>query len=225
MTIELGSNPPRVDASLLARLKQVEAPTFGHFLESGFFHHSMRRLAGDTPIAGRAVTVSAPSGDSTLVHYAISLLEEGDVLVISTHGNDTHAVMGGFAIAGLQAAGASAVVIDGVCTDLSELQGSGIAVYALGTTALTTKMLGIDAGGINVPIECAGVQVLPGHLIVGNENGVFAADSESLTHCLTRAEQSDRDEPGKIRRILAGEPLHDLSPSGELLKKLGLEIA
>lgn len=224
MAIKLGQPPLQIDAQLLERVRNVEVPTFGHFLESGFFDYRMRRIAGSGQFAGRAVTVSAPPGDSTLVHYACALLEEGDVLIISTAGDFKHAVMGGFAISALQYARASAVVIDGVCTDIAALQASGIAVYALGTTALTTKMLGLDAGGVNVAVDCAGVRVIPGQLVAGDENGIVCADPAEFAKWIDRAEQSDFDEPEQIRRVLEGEPLHHVSPSKKLLEHLGMDI-
>src|SRR5690606_24619008 len=138
------ANAPALDPEALSRIRNVDVATFGHFLEDGFIDPEIRQLTGSAKIIGRAVTVKIAPGDSTLAHYAVSLLEEGDVLVVDTSGDRNHAAMGGFVISALVAAKASAAVIDGVCTDLDALRKSGVAVYARGTSVLTNKLLGAD---------------------------------------------------------------------------------
>lgn len=224
MSIEIGADTAPISENLIKSAFAIDIPTFGHFLEDGFIDTSITRLAGKGKIVGKAVTVKAARGDSTLIHYATSKLTPGDVLVIDTSGDTTHAALGGLLVSAVQASGAVGVILDGVCTDIAALESSGIAVNALGTSALTNKLLGLDEGGVNIPVIIGGVTVNPGDIVLGDVNGVLIAAPEVIESVIDRAVESDLTEPTMINRIMNGEKLHELSVAGKLLGNLGLNI-
>jgi regulator of RNase E activity RraA len=90
-------------------------------------------------------------------------------------------------------------------------------VYSRGTSILTTKMLGLPTGGINVPIVIGGVPVLPGYVVAGDANGLLIADPADVMAAIPDARTSDAAEPEKLRRVRAGEPLTTVSVAGERL--------
>ncbi|MGB3413859.1 MAG: RraA family protein [Microbacteriaceae bacterium] len=222
MSIVIGPDTPSIAPELIKKVFAVDIPTFGHFLEDGFVDPQIRRLAGMGKIVGKAVTVKAAAGDSTLIHYATSKLTPGDVLVIDTSGDTTHAALGGLLVSAVVASGAVGVILDGVCTDIAALEAAGIAVNALATTALTNKLLGLNEGGVNVPVMCGGVTVNPGDLVLGDVNGVLIASAATIESVVDRAVESDLTEPAMINRIMNGELLHELSRAGTLLGNLGV---
>ena len=221
MSIVINPHAPALPPGFVERVSEVEPPTFGHFLEEGFVDPDISRRAGTGSFVGRAVTVRITPTDSTLVHKATSMLEPGDVLVVDTGGDRRHAPVGGVVSSAVAAAGALAVVIDGVCTDRATLEASGLRVYARGTSVLTTKLQGIDAGGINVPIHCGGVAVAPGDAVIGDENGVLIAAPDKIEGVLAAAQESDASEPALLKRLVAGEKLPAMSAADSLLGKLG----
>lgn len=221
MSIVINSNVPELPAGLAAAVAEIEPPTLGHFLEEGFCDPQISRQAGTGRLVGRAVTVRITATDSTLVHKATSLLSEGDVLVIDTGGDTMHAPVGGVVSHAVAASGAVGVVIDGVCTDRETLIETKLSVYARGTSVLTTKVHGIDAGGINVPISCGGASVQPGDLVIGDDNGVLIANPAQVQSALDRARASDQGEPELLKRLHAGEKLSAISAADDLLTKLG----
>lgn len=221
MSIVINSAAPDLPEGLAAAVAEVEPPTLGHFLEEGFCDPLISRQAGTGRLVGRAVTVRITATDSTLVHKATSLLRAGDVLVIDTGGDTIHAPVGGVVANAVAASGALGVVIDGVCTDRETLVETKLSVYSRGTSVLTTKLHGIDAGGINVPITCGGASVQPGDLVIGDDNGVLIASPEQVSSALDRARASDASEPDLLKRLHAGEKLSALSAADSLLAKLG----
>lgn len=223
MSITIRPTPSALPADLVSRVEGIDVPTFGHFLEEGFTDIGLRRLSGSAPFCGRAITVSAAPGDSTLIHRAIGGLEKGDVLVVDTDGETAHAAFGGLALAGVLASGAVAVILDGVTTDLDVVRASNLPLYARGTSALTTKLLGLNVGSINSQIRCGGVTVEPGFFVLGNENGVLMASAETIESVVAAAQASDDAEPAMIARIQAGEKLHNVSRAGSLLANIGVE--
>jgi 4-hydroxy-4-methyl-2-oxoglutarate aldolase len=221
--VPLVINPsaPTLPDGLAAAVADIDPPTLGHFLEEGFCDPAIRRVAGTGRVVARAVTVRITATDSTLVHKVTSLLQPGDMLVVDTGGDSIHAPVGGVVAHAVAAAGAAGVVIDGVCTDQQTLVETGLSVHARSTSMLTTKLLGLNAGGINVPVTCGGAPVRPGYLVVADDNGVLIADPHQVAAVLEQARASDNGEPELLKRLQAGEKLPAMSGADTLLGKLG----
>lgn len=224
MPIVINHDVPTLPAGLVERASAVDVPTLGHFLEAGFCHPAVHHLAGPTKVCGRAVTVRITAPDSVLVHKVTELLAAGDVLVVDTGGDQIHAPVGGVVAHAIAQRGAAGVIVDGVCTDIEMLRDVGLAVYARGTSALTTKLHGVPSGGINVPISCGSVPVLPGHLVLGDVNGVIVTDPQVIDAVLPRAAKSDENEPALLERLRSGEKLPAISAANKLLTELGVEV-
>ncbi|HYI65788.1 MAG TPA: hypothetical protein VEW95_02575 [Candidatus Limnocylindrales bacterium] len=220
MPIRLNPTGQPLPASLIEAVRALELPTLGHFLEAGFVGPGIRRVVGSGTLVGRAVTVRVVAPDSALVHWATERLEPGDVLVIDTGGDRTHAPVGAVVAEAVAAAGAIGIVIDGPCTDVQALAALPLAVHARGTSALTTKIHALDAGGINVPVVIGRAAVLPGYLVIGDENGLLIADPADVEAVLAAARRSDEAEPAKLDRLRAGEPLATVSVAGERVQAL-----
>ncbi|MEA5455764.1 RraA family protein [Sinomonas sp. JGH33] len=199
---------------LLARLRAVSIPTLGHFLEDGFLAPEIRRLAGSGTLAGVARTVRISEQDATAMNRAILRVEPGEVLVVSMSGDIRHAPLGAVTAAALFARGAAGVVVDGAVTDLGDLRASGLSVYARGTSCLTTKRRFGDESELGVPVECGGVLIRDGDLVLGDDNGVVALTAEAASAVVGLAEASDAAEPALLARIRAGEPLANLLALG-----------
>lgn len=164
--------PASADPRLLAQLEQVETATLGHMRLTGFADRNIQALAADQPRrAGVAVTLALPSMCSTLMHYAVSHLRPGDMLVVDRLGDDRHACLGGAVARAAKLAGAVGVVIDGPVTDSSEVLEEGLPVWCRGVSALTTRRLGLG-GTFNRPISCGNAPVLAGDIVLADGSGV-----------------------------------------------------
>jgi len=220
MPIRILDGGPPAPAHLLDAVRGVELPTLGHFLEVGFADPAIRRVAGDERLLGRAVTVRVVAPDSALVHRATEMLEPGDVLVIDIGGDRVHAPVGGVVGAAVAARGAAGIVIDGPATDLAALAELPLTVFARGSSALTTKLHALDAGGINVPVVIGGVAVLPGYVVIGDADGLLLAEPSEVEAVVERARRSDDAEPARLERLRSGELLTQVSAAGERLARV-----
>jgi 4-hydroxy-4-methyl-2-oxoglutarate aldolase len=220
LPVRVNPAPSPLPPGLVQALGEVELPTLGHVLEVGFVDPGLTRVAGTGRLVGRAVTVRVVAPDSALVHRATELLEPGDVLVIDTGGDRAHAPVGAVVGTAVAARGAAGIVIDGPCTDLAALEALGLAIFARGTSALTTKLHALDAGGINVPVVIGRAAVLPGYVVVGDRDGLLLADPADVEAALPAARRSDAAEPDKLRRLGEGVPLTELSAAGDRLRSL-----
>lgn len=56
-------------------------------------------------------------------------------------------------------------------------------------------------GQINAPVDCGGVRVQPGDLIVGDENGVCVIDPKEAEAIMEKAEKKRRAEEATIKEM------------------------
>ena len=161
----------------------------------------VRRVSGGN-LAGPAVTVLARPGDNLLVHKAMEVARPGDVLVVSTYGNDNEAVFGEIMATTLLAAGLEGIVVDGAVRDAEGLREMGVKVFARTVVASACDKDG--PGEINLPVACGGVAVMPGDVIVGDENGVVVVRREDLEYVLNRTREIAAGEVKRIQEIKSG---------------------
>lgn len=195
------------ESKLIEQLKSVSFATLGHFLEEGFADMQLRAMVPNVKVVGRALTLKLVGADAIAVNQALALIKPDDVLVIDTGGDHRHAPVGAVTSCAARCAGAVGIVVDGAVTDLLELRETALPVFARGTSLLTTKLHGRGDSQINQPVQCAGVTVRPGDLVLADDNGVLFLDQASAQDVIERALASDRAEPQLLARLLAGEPV------------------
>lgn len=213
---QINPMPQQVSDEIRAAALEVRPATVGHFRLMGFPSRHIRPL-GDYPrIAGTAVTLALPAADSTLLHYAASLVRPGDVLLIDRLGDDTHAAIGGGVAQVLAMAGLSTLIVDGPCTDPDEIVASGLPVWSRGVSSITTRLYG-NGGAMNVPVSIGGAVVRPGDLILCDESGILAIGPEEAMPDIERAAQMQSWEAGAMREVAAGVPFARLSGAEKLI--------
>jgi 4-hydroxy-4-methyl-2-oxoglutarate aldolase len=184
---------PQADLDLLSR---VETATVGHWRLMGFMNRAIQPLLPGRRVVGTAVTLAIAGPDSTLLHHATGLLRPGDILVVDRLGDDKYACWGGGVTVAAKAAGAVAGIVDGPCTDLTEIQQSDFPVWSRGLSPITTRLYDLG-GGMNVPISCGGAVVMPGDAILADESGVLVIPREEARAVAQEALR--RQESGKLR--------------------------
>lgn len=148
-------------------------------------------------IAGPAFTVHVPMGSSDLVAEAIDQAGEGDILVLAGHGNCYGSLWGDFKSFCARRRNLGGVVIDGAFRDLSACREEGFPIFARAVVCGSVQKTGY--GALNVPVQCGGVPVLPGDLIVGDENGVCVIPRGSVEEVLALARRNREKQQAKER--------------------------
>lgn len=221
MFFHTGTAPASLPQPLREKLERLSFPTLGHYLEEGFVDPEVRRIvAAGGRVIGTAFTVRTTASDSTALHHAAGLIGAGQVLVLDTGGDRRHAPLGEVVAAQLVARGAAGAVVDGVVTDVDEIAELGLTVHARGTSMLTTKLHGIDAGGVNVPVTCGGAVVHPGDVVLADANGVLVVPVEVLERLVDLALEDDAEEPDLIADLRRGEPLGSLTGASDTVAEL-----
>lgn len=171
----------------------------------GRFHFMDPEMVSRTalPLCGVAVTVSARPGDNLMVHKALEVARPGDVVVVSTNGNTTSAVFG--ELMGHTAVGAKlgGIVVDGAIRDVEGLKALGLPAFSR-----TVTPGGCDKDGpgeINVPIACGNTVVMPGDIVLGDEDGLVVVPREDAAEVLERVQALEERERKRIAAIKGGE--------------------
>jgi regulator of RNase E activity RraA len=142
-------------------------------------------------VAGPAYTVRCPPGDNLMVHAAIYRAAPGNVIVVEA-GDVDHAVAGGNVCAVAQRRGVAALVVDGVIRDVAEARERGFPVLARGVIPIpgAKDVLGALGG----PVRIGGVEVRPGDVVVGDEEGVVVVPAARAAAVLEAARaRADKD--------------------------------
>ena len=219
MTITIRPAGPAIDAGLLKRAKRASVPTFGHYIEDGAMDPGIVAQVFPARFAGRAVTVRTTAPDSALVHKAVGLLEEGDVLVVDLGADRLHAPVGAVVALAASLRGAAAIVIDGPCTDVVQLREIGLPIFSRGLSCLTTKLHGLDTGSINGAVSCGGVAVRPGDLVMGDENGVLVIPPAVAAALIDTVLDDDATEPALCAHLREGARLPDATGITAMLQE------
>ena len=155
------------------------------------------------PLCGVAVTVNTRPGDNLMVHKALQVASPGDVVVDSTSGGFTTAVFGELMGTTAVAAKLGGIVVDGAIRDVPGLAALGFPAFSRTVSPGACDKDG--PGEINVPIACGGTVVMPGDIVVGDEDGVVVVPRADAEEVLARVRALEANEAKRIAAIRAGE--------------------
>jgi 4-hydroxy-4-methyl-2-oxoglutarate aldolase len=167
-------------------------------------------------MAGPALTVIAED-DHLPVFTALAEAEPGEVLVIATNGGRL-AVLGELFATEARRRGLAGVVIDGHCRDVHGLRALGLPVFARGTLPASGST--VSRAPLREPVRCGGVDVTPGDVVFGDDDGVVIAAPERIASALDAAEAIARSERAILAALGGGRTLHDLTNYGEHVTRL-----
>jgi regulator of RNase E activity RraA len=97
--------------------------------------------------------------------------QAGDVVVVDARGDMTSGVFGEMRMTDFHGRGGAGVVIDGCVRDSAAIKKLGLGLWLLGVTPNFHTQTNIFPFAVNVPIACGGVTVMPGDIIVADDDG------------------------------------------------------
>jgi regulator of RNase E activity RraA len=220
MGFTIGSRPsaPADLAESVAGLKAVSTGSLGHLTDFGYAR-GLQPLVRPAKVVGPAFTVRIPSVDATVVHYALNLVEPGDVLVIDTCGELDRACWGGVVAHAAARAKVAGVIVDGPVTDWEEITAGGPPVWCRGgTSSITGRRLTLE-GAVLVPVQVGGAVVNPGDLVFADTDGVFFVDPSTAAALAKTLAVREAREPVLKQRLDAGERMADISGAREAVEQ------
>jgi regulator of RNase E activity RraA len=172
----------------------------------------LRPLWPELKFAGWARTVLCqdifyvPDDPYGLEIEAIDSILPGEVVAISTGQSTRNAPWGELLSTAARARGARGAVVDGLVRDVMTIQKLGFPVFSAGIKPVDSKGRGLVID-YNVPVQCGGVIVNPGDLIVGDFDGVVVIPADLIDQTLRLAREKVSKENRSRIDLLKGVSL------------------
>ena len=222
-----------VATETLSRLRRISTATLtSQLFKLGFrntYLTGVKPLAPSLRMAGEAVTVRFVPAREDLATFdaigrpgypqrkAIDEILPGQVLVLDCRGIAEVAAGGEILMSRLKARGAAGAVTDGAMRDYAAIQNLDFPVYAadMAASAHIHRHFAVD---INVPIGCAEVLVMPGDIMVGDEEGVVCIPRHLAAQVSESGLEMESLEAFVLEKVAAGAPLAGTYPPSEAMR-------
>jgi 4-hydroxy-4-methyl-2-oxoglutarate aldolase len=187
---------------------------------TGLLQPAIRPVWRGARVAGSAITALTAPGDNWMIHVAIETVRPGDVLVVACSSENVDGGFGELIATSLARRGAKGVVLDIGCRDSREIAEMRLpvwsrAIFAQGTVKATL-------GAVNVPVICAGMRVVPGDVIVADDDGVVVVPRSRAAEVAAAGRAREAKEAETRRRLEAGELGLDIYGMRKTLADKGL---
>lgn len=228
-----GEDPGAADEDLVRRLSRISSATACAKLHAQGIRRTFvagpRPLTPGTKVAGRAVTlqfmpqredVASGLGQeyverSTALWAVLEEIQPGDVLVVQAHGSPYTGCFGDMLVRYFKRKGGAGIVVDGCIRDSPRVGQLGVPIWCTGTTPHYASQAELFPWAYHVPVACGGVLVLPGDLVVADDDGAVVVPRQRAQAVLDAAAEHDAWERFSRQRIDEGAPLRDYYPLTE----------
>ena len=187
----------------------------------GFAGADLRPIQQDVRVAGSAVTVLSHPGDNIMIHAAVEVCQDGDLLVVVNTAPSTHGMFGELLATSLQTRGVRGLVIDAGVRDTSELRQMGFPVWSRHVSVQGTVKS--TAGSVNVPVVLGGLVVHPGDVVCADDDGVVVVPRADAEWALAQSEARIAKEEQTRSKLAAGELGVDFYGLRAKLAELGVD--
>ena len=171
----------------------------------GYLSHDVRPFVTGR-VVGRARTslvrsaTKEQASPTLAVKHSVEMIDSaqpGEVGVIVMEGTLDVAAIGGLMGTAAKARGMAGMVLDGAVRDIAELRTLGLPIYARSASPATAVSRYASVAK-DIEVDCAGVKVKPGDIVVADEDGVVIVPSAKAEAVLKAAQDIDKRESAMV---------------------------
>ncbi len=164
-----------------------------------------------TPTREDLATVDSWSSPRS-TRAAIEDMPEGCVAVADAMGSTAAGIFGDILCARMKVKGVAGLVTDGVVRDGAGVIGTGLPVFCQGYVA-PASVSALNFVGWQEVIGCGGVTVVPGDIVVADQDGAVVIPQAMLAAVTDAAVEQERLEAWIMQEVGKGLPLPGLYPA------------
>lgn len=172
-----------------------------------------------TTVVGPAITLQYlpkredqyPEGEyrdpeSQVHRHALYHAQAGDIIVVDGRGEISSGVFGDMMLTYLKGRGGLGIIIDGAIRDIRGAKETGLGIWLKGVTPYAHTQTVQFPYAYNVPIDCAGTLVMPGDIMIADDDGAVVVPKE-LAEQLAEAggEHAEWEEFTRIKLSQGGD--------------------
>ena len=164
--------------------------------------------------------------EQQLHRHALYHTQPGDIIVVDARGDMASGVFGEMMLTYFKGRGGVGAVIDGCIRDWPHVKELGLALWLRGVTPNYHTQTGLMPFAVNVPVACGDTLVMPGDIIVADDDGAVVVPIKLAPQLLEKASQhAEWEDFSRIKLAEGGDlrryyPLSDdARPEYEAWKK------
>ena len=138
--------------------------------------------------------------------------QKGDVVVVDARGDMTSGVFGEMMLTYFKGRGGAGIVIDGCIRDYPHSKDLDLGLWVRGLTPNFHTQTELMPFAVNVPIACGGVLVMPGDIIVADDDGAVVVPVALAAQVIEEANKHHEWEDFSRERLAEGGDLRRYYP-------------
>ena len=153
--------------------------------------------------------------ETQLHRHVLYQAEAGDVVVVEAKGDMDSGIFGDMMMTYFKGRKGAGVVIDGCMRDRAAVEALDVPIWLRGFTPNYHAQTNLMPLAVNVPVACGNVTVIPGDIILADDDGAVCVPVGLAEKMIEKAVSDHEWEGFSREKLLAGEslqryyPLHD----------------
>ncbi|GCA48019.1 4-hydroxy-4-methyl-2-oxoglutarate aldolase [Sinorhizobium sp. KGO-5] len=132
--------------------------------------------------------------------------QAGDMVVVDARGDMASGIFGEMMLTFLAGRGGAGIVVDGCIRDSAKAKELDLGIWVRGVTPNYHAQTGLIPFAVNVPVACGGVLVMPGDIIVADDDGVIVVPGALAVEVIARSsEHAEWEEFARFRLSQGGD--------------------
>jgi len=147
-----------------------------------------------------------------LHRHALYHTQPGDIVVVDARGDLRSGVFGDMMLTYFKGKGGIGVVVDGCLRDYPNIRKLDLGLWISGITPNFHTQTDLMPFGVNVPIACGGVLVMPGDIIVADDDGAVVVPVKLAPQVIEEGSKHHEWEAFSKIRLMEGGDLRRYYP-------------
>lgn len=150
--------------------------------------------------------------ETQLHRHVLYHVQDGDVVVVDARGDMRSGIFGDMMSTYFKGRGGAGIIIDGVMRDRPNVEKLDLALWLKGWSPNYHVQTDIYPNAVNVTIACGGVTVVPGDIIVADDDGAVVVPVSMAERVIEDGKKHAEWEEFSRMKLMAGESLQRYYP-------------